>query len=96
MHGSGGLDIRLPIGALFSLLGVMLAGYGLATGGEPERYARSLSLNVNLLWGLVMLLFGIVLLSASRQARRSAARPAGQTPEGQATEDREHRSGLER
>ena len=97
MHGSGGLDIRLPIGALFTLLGVMLAGYGLATAGDPDRYARSLSLNINLLWGLVMLLFGIVLLSATRQSRRGAtARPAGDTPEGRATEDREHRTGLER
>ena len=96
MHGSGGLDIRLPIGALFSVLGLMLAGYGLATAGDPDRYARSLSLNINLMWGLVMLLFGMVLLSASRRGRgAAAARPAGESAEGRATEDREQRSGME-
>ena len=31
MSGAGGLDIRLPIGGLFTLLGLMLAGYGVAT-----------------------------------------------------------------
>lgn len=97
MHGSGGLDLRLPIGGLFTLLGLMLSGYGLATGGDPSRYALSLGLNVNLLWGLVMLLFGIVLLSAATHAKRSAApHPATETPEGRAIEEREHGTGLER
>jgi hypothetical protein len=97
MHGSSGLDIRLPIGGLFTILGLMLAGYGFATAGDPDRYARSLGLNVNLLWGLVMLLFGLVLLSAATHAKRSAAaHPASETVEGRAIEEREHGTGLER
>jgi hypothetical protein len=97
MTGASGLDIRLPIGALFSVLGLMLAGYGLATSGDPARYAQSLSLNLNLWWGLVMLLFGIVLLSAAFSRRRPAtAEPAALSPEGRATEERERRTGLER
>jgi hypothetical protein len=52
--------------------------------------------NVNLWWGLVMLLTGLVLLRAATHARRRAsARPAMETPEGRATEAREHRTGLE-
>ena len=97
MTGAAGLDIRVPIGGLFTVLGLMLAGYGVATRGDPSRYAQSLSVNLNLWWGLVMLLFGIVLLSASRHGRRpAAAGPAAQSPEGRATEAREHRTGLER
>jgi hypothetical protein len=96
MHGTG-LDIRLPIGALFTLLGVVLAGYGIATGDEPARYAQSLSLNLNLWWGLVMLAFGVVLLSAALYGRRPAgAEPAASSAEGRATERREHDTGLER
>jgi hypothetical protein len=89
------LDIRLPIGALFTLLGLVLAGFGVATGDEPARYAQSLSVNLNLWWGLVMLLFGIVMLSAATYGRPAGAEPADVAPEGRATEAREHREGLE-
>ena len=97
MSSSAGLDIRLPIGGLFAVLGLLLAGYGLATAGDGEHYARSMGVNVNLWWGLVMLLTGLALLWAAAHARRRAsARPALETPEGRATEAREHRTGLER
>ena len=46
MSGAGGLDIRLPIGGLFVVLGLVLVGYGVATNGETERYARSMSVNI--------------------------------------------------
>jgi hypothetical protein len=94
MSGALGLDIRLPIGGLFTLLGLLLTGYGAATAGDSARYARSLSVNVNLWWGAVMLVFGLLMLSAAARARRKA--PAEDTPEGQATEAREHKLGLER
>jgi hypothetical protein len=97
MSGAAGLDIRLPIGGLFTVLGLLLAGYGLATSGDAAHYERSLSVNVNLWWGLVMLVFGALLLMAARGGRRDAsAHPASETPAGQDTEDREHRLGLER
>jgi Zn-dependent protease len=48
------LDIRLPIGGLFTLLGLLLVGYGLMS--DPAVYARSLGHNVNLYWGVVNLL----------------------------------------
>ena len=57
-----GLDIRLPIGMMFSLLGALLAIYGLATGSDNVIYKSSLDLNVNLWWGLVLFLFGAVML----------------------------------
>lgn len=58
-----GLDIRLPIGLLFSALGLVLIFFGAA--GDPAIYARSLGINVNVLWGLVLLAFGAAMLAAS-------------------------------
>jgi hypothetical protein len=63
-----GLDIRLPIGMMFSLLGALLALYGLATGSDPM-YQASLGLNINLLWGGVLFLFGAVMLVFALRAR---------------------------
>jgi hypothetical protein len=86
------LDIRLPIGMLFTLLGLLLVGYGLL--GDPSVYQRSLGHNVNLSWGIVVLAFGVVFLFLGRKGT-SSVEPAAATPEGQATEAREHATGLE-
>jgi hypothetical protein len=97
MSGEGTLDIRLPIGGLFTVLGLILAGYGLGTANDTSLYARSLSVNVNLWWGIVMLAFGLgLLLSATFYRGKLSVRPADQTPEGRATELRERDTGLER
>ena len=56
-----GLDIRWPIGLMFSLIGVLMAGYGAATNGA-EQYQRSLGININLIWGVVLLAFGVMML----------------------------------
>lgn len=52
-----GLDIRLPIGLLFLALGAILTGAGLFA--DHEIYARSDNINVNLYWGLLLLVFGM-------------------------------------
>ena len=96
MSSAGGLDVRLPIGGLFVVLGALIGGYGLATAGDDTRYARSLSVNINLWWGAVMLAFGLILVVAARRTRHpAAARPAEETPEGRETERREEKLGLE-
>ena len=60
-------DIRLPIGLMFSVYGLLLAGYGLVS--NQEIYARSLGLNVNLWWGIVLLGFGLVMLLLGRKGK---------------------------
>lgn len=60
-----GLDIRLPIGALFTILGGLLACYGL--GSNATVYQRSLGINVNLEWGMVLLVFGMVMILLGRR-----------------------------
>lgn len=69
-----GLDIRLPIGLMFTLIGAMLVIYGLVTGSDPEIYRRSLGINVNLRWGLVLLVFGIGMLALFWRGRKSAGK----------------------
>jgi len=66
-----GLDIRLPIGMMFSLLGALLAIYGLATGSDSDMYSSSLGINVNFWWGLVLFLFGAVMLFFALRSRFS-------------------------
>ena len=63
-------DIRWPLGALFTLLGALLAGYGMAAAPGS---ARSLGINVDLWWGLVLVIFGIVTLLSAAHSRRSSS-----------------------
>ena len=70
-----GLDVRLPVGLLFTIIGAALAVYGLLS--DPAIYQRSLGVNVNLIWGSVLLVFGAIMLLL---ARRGAARPANAAP----------------
>jgi hypothetical protein len=76
MNAPEGLDIRAPIGGLFTVLGGMLAGYGLLASGDRRSSDLSSAPNVNLWWGLVMLVFGIVLLLMARRAMSRPVPPA--------------------
>ena len=67
MSGEASLDLRLPIGGLFVVLGIMLGGYGLATGSNTEMYVKSGGMNINLIWGVVMLVTGIIFLLLAKR-----------------------------
>lgn len=96
MAGRMGLDVRTPLGAMFTILGALLALYGATTRGNATMYATSTGIDINLWWGLALLVFGIVLLLLARRgARAEGVHPAMETPEGRATERREERLGLE-
>ncbi len=97
MSAEARLDLRYPIGGLFIVLGLILAGFGIATSGDTAMYERATSVNINLTWGLVMLAFGVLMIGLAMRARRPAApQPATKSPEGQLTEKREHALGLEK
>ena len=53
-----GLDIRWPIGMMFTLIGLLLAGYGVF----KRSASISLDININLVWGVVLLAFGAAML----------------------------------
>lgn len=67
------LDLRIPLGLLFSLLGLLLVGYGLL--GDPSVYQASLGINVNVWAGLGMLVFGAAMLAGAWFGRQTG-RPA--------------------
>ena len=59
-----GLDIKIPIGLMFVIFGIILTIFGLTTSGD-EIYAISLGKNVNLISGIGMLIFGGFMLLIS-------------------------------
>ncbi len=66
----GGLDIRVPIGLMFLVKGILLAVYGLIT--PAETYKVSLGLNINLIWGGVLIVFSLVMLFLGRKGFKLA------------------------
>jgi ABC-type Fe3+-siderophore transport system permease subunit len=54
-----GLDIRWPIGLMFTLIGALLAINGATVQSD---HAISLGININLIWGVVLLIFGVAML----------------------------------
>jgi uncharacterized membrane protein HdeD (DUF308 family) len=69
-----GLDLRIPVGTLFVVIGVLLAAYGGARLGEPGTAPTGVP--INLVWGLVLLAFGVAMLALARRARRAPSRNA--------------------
>jgi hypothetical protein len=88
------LDIRLPIGAMFTLLGALLLIYGVLTRGNVMYDQHSLKINVNIWWGLTMLAFGVVMFLLGRSGK-ATARLAEESAEGRAMEEMEHHKGFD-
>jgi len=62
-----GLDIRWPIGIMFTLISVLLIIEGIFTGPSD----KALGMNVDLWWGILLLVFGVgMLLGAMRAGKR--------------------------
>ena len=70
MSSGIGLDIRIPIGGMFALFGAIITIFGLFS--DPAIYERSLGININFWWGLVMFAFGaFMLIMAWRAAKKN-------------------------
>ena len=59
-------DLRLPIGLMFTLFGAMLTIFGLVHRADSIR----LGININLDWGLLLVVFGLWMLWLALRARR--------------------------
>jgi hypothetical protein len=78
------LDLRIPMGLMFLIVGVMMSIFGFFTRGSAI-YAQSAGININLIWGLVMLVFGTTMFLLGRRASKQppakvvegTARPLG-------------------
>jgi hypothetical protein len=56
-----GLDIRWPIGLMFTLIGALLVAFGVTRSADSV----SLGININLIWGVVLLVFGVLMLAGA-------------------------------
>ena len=63
------LDLRIPMGLMFTLVGIILTAFGIATRDNMDLYARSLGINVNLWWGIVLVIFGQIMFQLGRAAQ---------------------------
>jgi hypothetical protein len=63
-----GLDIRWPIGLMFTLIGALLVVYGAVVKSD---HAISLGININLIWGLVLLVFGVFMLLGAIKGKKN-------------------------
>jgi hypothetical protein len=68
-----GLDIRWPIGLMFTFIGALLSFYGVVRHDASIAHAGGSDININLIWGLVLLVFGVLMLLGA--ARRSKKNP---------------------
>jgi hypothetical protein len=62
-----GIDIRLPIGLVFAVVGILMIAFGAAS--DSAIYQRSLGINVNVYWGLVLLAFGVIMALLGRRRK---------------------------
>jgi hypothetical protein len=65
------VDIRIPIGLMFSIIGILISVFGLATISDTEMYQKSLGINVNLIMGVLMLVFGLIMLYLSQKKKKA-------------------------
>jgi hypothetical protein len=65
------VDIRIPIGLMFTIIGVIISIFGIATKSDAAMYQKSLGMNVNLVMGLVMLVFGLIMLYFSLKKKKA-------------------------
>jgi hypothetical protein len=87
------LDIRIPIGLMFGVLGALLVAFDLGWA-DKAIYERSLGININLWWGLALLAFGIGMFLLGRRGT-STVKTADETVEGRLMEQREEQMELE-
>ena len=69
-----GIDIKFPIGLMFSILGLILTFFGLITNSDASLYQRSLGININLWSGAGMLVFGLVMLGLAWKSRKTKSK----------------------
>jgi hypothetical protein len=63
-----GLDIRIPLGLIFLIIGGLMSVYGFFTRHSAV-YAKSMDINLNLTWGAIMFVFGLVMFLVGRRQK---------------------------
>jgi membrane protein implicated in regulation of membrane protease activity len=70
------LDLRIPMGLMFTVTGIILTFFGFVTRHDAALYAKSLGINANFWWGLVMFAFGLTMyITGVRRQHRIEKNP---------------------
>jgi prolipoprotein diacylglyceryltransferase len=64
------VDIRIPIGLIFSIFGILITLFGFFTKSDQGMYQKSLGINVNIIMGVLMLIFGLIMLWFARRKKK--------------------------
>lgn len=75
------LDLRIPMGLLFTFAGAILTAWGMKTNDDAALYAKSLGINANLWWGLVLLAFGLTMFIIGQRGQRRLEKEPPPPPE---------------
>jgi hypothetical protein len=76
------------MGLMFTMVGAILTSFGMATRDNADLYARSLGIDANLWWGIVLLVFGITMLTLGRRGQKRLLEEAQKNPPTEETEER--------
>lgn len=68
------LDLRIPMGLMFTFTGLILTVFGFATRNDATLYAKSLGINANFWWGLALFAFGLTMFLLGRRGQRLLAK----------------------
>ena len=71
-----GLDIRWPIGLMFSLIGLLLTGFGAVKSSESMTKIGGEDVNINLVWGIVLLVFGVLMVFFAFRGGKKSGPPS--------------------
>ena len=76
-----GLDIRIPIGLVFLLIGGIMGVFGLFTQGDAALYQKSLGMDINLVWGGLMFAFGAIMFFFGKRKKATETPVAPADPD---------------
>jgi hypothetical protein len=71
------LDIRYPIGLMFLIIGIIVTAYGVIS--DKAIYQASLGININLWWGVALIVFSAIMLLLARAADAKQKAAANQS-----------------
>lgn len=83
------LDLRIPMGLMFTIVGLILAIFGIVTQGS-DLYQRSAGMNINLIWGCVMFVFGLTMFLLGRYSDTHPKEPSHEPAENPTERPRTH------
>lgn len=65
-------DVRVAVGWMFLLIGLLLGFFGYASKDNPALWVKSLGIDVDLWWGLVLTAFGLTMLALGKRAEKQS------------------------